>query len=129
MGVFKETISLCSFSVGQWALTEYLAESRPYLDRARALCRGNMERVVERLNAIPGVRCPRPMGGFYAFADFSEVEPSDEDIFRRLLDGGVAVVPGGFFGSQGTGHARIMFATETDVVDRALDRLSAALAP
>ena len=127
MGVFKETISLCSFSIGQWALTKYLAESRPYLDRVRTLCHGNMERMVERLNAIPGVRCPRPTGGIYAFADFTGIDPSDEEVFRRLLDGGVAVVPGGFFGSQGAGHVRIMFAAEADVIDRGLDRITAAL--
>ncbi|MCF8061823.1 MAG: pyridoxal phosphate-dependent aminotransferase [Deltaproteobacteria bacterium] len=128
MSVFKETISLCSFSIGQWALAGYLAGSRPYLDRVRELCRGNMERVVERLNAIPGVRCPKPVGGFYAFADFSGIEPSDEALFRRFLDGGVALVPGGFFGSQGAGHARIMFATDRALIDRALDRMEAALA-
>ncbi len=129
MSVFKETISLCSFSIGQWALTEYLARSRPYLDRVRELCRGNMGRMVARLNAIPGVSCPRPAGGFYAFADFSELEPSEEALFRRLLDGGVAVVPGGFFGAQGEGHARIMFAADRDAIDRAMDRLEEALAP
>jgi len=127
MGVFKETISLCSFSIGQWALTAYLADSRPYLDRVRALCRGNMERVVERLSAIPGIHCPRPAGGFYAFADTSGVEPSEEALFRRLLDGGVAVVPGGFFGAQGAGHARIMFAASGELIDRGLDRMAAAL--
>ncbi|MFP4035928.1 MAG: pyridoxal phosphate-dependent aminotransferase [Desulfobacteraceae bacterium] len=128
MSVFKETVSLCSFSIGQWALTEYLAESRPYLDRVRDLCKGNMERMVQRLNAIPGVRCPRPVGGFYAFADFSELEPSEEALFRRLLDGGVAVVPGGFFGDQGRGHARIMFAADPELIDRALNRIEEALA-
>ncbi len=128
MSVFKETISLCSFSIGQWALSDYLAGSRPYLDRVRELCRGNMETMVTRLNAIPGVRCSQPSGGFYAFADFSRAEPSDETLFRRLLEGGVAVVPGGFFGSQGAGHARIMFATDRNLIERAMERMEAVLA-
>jgi aspartate/methionine/tyrosine aminotransferase len=86
-----------------------------------------MERMVERLNALPGVRCPRPAGGFYVFPDFSEIEPSDEALFRRFLDGGVALVPGGFFGSQGAGHARLMFATDRDLIERALDRVEATV--
>jgi aspartate/methionine/tyrosine aminotransferase len=128
MSVFKETVSLCSFSIGQWAMAKYLAGSRPYLDLVKELCRSNMECLVDGLNSIPGVKCPRPVGGFYVFADFSRIEPSDETLFRRLLDGGVAVVPGGFFGSQGTGHARIMFATDRNLIDESLIRIKAALA-
>jgi aspartate/methionine/tyrosine aminotransferase len=86
-----------------------------------------MECLVDGLNSIPGVKCPRPAGGFYVFADFSRIEPSDETLFRRLLDGGVAVVPGGFFGSQGAGHARIMFATDRELIDTSLIRIKAAL--
>jgi len=127
MGVYKESISLCSFSIGQWAMSGYLGASRPYLDRVRDLCRGNMERMVARLNKIPGVRCPAPTGGIYVMADFSGIEPSEEALFQRLLEGGVAVVPGGFFGSRGAGHARIMFATDPERIDRGLDRIEATL--
>jgi bifunctional pyridoxal-dependent enzyme with beta-cystathionase and maltose regulon repressor activities len=38
------------------------------------------------------------------------------------------VVPGGFFGSQGAGHARIMFATDRSLIDESLIRIKAALA-
>jgi aspartate/methionine/tyrosine aminotransferase len=125
MGVFKESISLCSFSIGQWALAEYLESSSDYLDKVRALCRGNMEMMVERLNGIPGVRCTSPQGGLYAFPDFSEIEPSSQALFKRALDGGIAVVPGVFFGSQGEGHVRLMYAAERDLISKALDRLEA----
>lgn len=127
MSVFKETISLCSFSIGQWALAEYLGQSRPYLKRVKALCRRNMDRMVDTLNAIPGVQCPYPDGGLYVFADFTGITRSDEDLFKRLLEGGVAVVPGGFFGSQGLGHARIMFAADETTIDASLGRITAAL--
>jgi len=71
MGIYKESISLCSFSIGQWAMSEFLGRSEPYLNKAREFCRGNMEKMAARLNAIPGVRCAPPQGGFYVFADFS----------------------------------------------------------
>jgi aspartate/methionine/tyrosine aminotransferase len=86
-----------------------------------------MEMIVQRLSAIPGVHCSPAQGGFYLFPDFSEIEPSSEKIFARLLDFGVAVIPGKFFGSQGEGRVRIMFAADTDYIDRALTRLEAAL--
>ncbi len=126
MGVFKESISLCSFSIGQWALAEYLESSAGYLDKVRALCRGNMEMMVERLNAIPGVHCTPPSGGLYTFPDFSEIEPSSQALFKRALDGGIAVVPGVFFGSRGEGRARLMYAAEREIISKALDRLETA---
>jgi aspartate aminotransferase len=127
MGIYKESISLCSFSIGQWALSEFLGKSNDYLAKIRDLCRENMEKVVTRLNAIKGVRCPRPQGGLYVFPDFSEIEPSSQQLFKRLLAGGVAVAPGLFFGSKGEGHARIMFATSYDTISAGLDRIEAAL--
>jgi aminotransferase len=127
MSVFKETISLCSFSIGQWALADYLGQCRPYLAHIRALCQRNMKRMVEALNTIPGVQCPFPAGGLYVFPDFSGITTSDEELFKRLLDGGVAVVPGSFFGSQGADHARIMFATDETTLDESLKRITATL--
>ncbi|MCJ7593264.1 MAG: pyridoxal phosphate-dependent aminotransferase, partial [Desulfobacterales bacterium] len=127
MGIFKESISLCSFSIGQWAMADYLGQCDDYLQKARDLCRTNMERLVKRLNALPGVRCTPPQGGVYVFPDFSEVEPSSQRLFERLLSGGTAVVPGVFFGSRGEGRARLMFACPGDHLDRCLERIEATL--
>jgi len=127
MGIFKESISLCSFSIGQWAMSEFLNKSDAYLKKAREFCRANMEKMVQRLNAIPGVRCAPPKGGFYVFADFSAIEPSSQNLFKRLLEAGVAVVPGVFFGSKGEGRARMMFACPPDHIDRCLDKIEKSL--
>lgn len=128
MGILKESISLCSFSIGQWALAEFLPHSESYLNAARELCRDNMQRVVARLQAVPGVQCTPPRGGFYVFPDFSEIEPSSQKLFERLLDAGVAVIPGAFFGPRGEGRARIGFAAQYEKISAALDRLEEALA-
>jgi aminotransferase len=128
MGIYKESISLCSFSIGQWAMAEFLGRSGPYLKGVRDFCRANMEKMVARLNAIPGVRCTPPRGGFYVFADFSQIEPSSQKLFKRLLDGGIAVVPGVFFGSKGEGRARLMFACQREHIDRCLDKIEETLA-
>jgi aspartate/methionine/tyrosine aminotransferase len=127
MVMYKESTSLCSFSIGQWALAEYINSSQTYLDGVSDLCRRNMEMIVQRLNAIPGVLCNPAQGGFYLFPDFSQIESSSETLFARLLEHGVAVIPGKFFGSQGEGRIRIMFAADTDYIDKALTRIEAAL--
>ncbi|MBA7651254.1 hypothetical protein ES703_59071 [subsurface metagenome] len=61
------------------------------------------------------------------FPDLSRIEPSSQKIFTRLLDGGVAVVPGDFFGSVGEGRVRVGFATDYESISNALDRLEAVL--
>ena len=127
MNIYKETTSLCSFSIGQWAMGKYLSSSADYLETVRRLCKRNMEMVVERFKDIPGVRCTPAQGGFYLFPDFSAVEPSTEKLMHRFLDGGVAVVPGDFFGSLGKNRVRIMFAANSDFLARAVDRLVAVL--
>ena len=66
------------------------------------------DEVLAALNAIPGVRCPRPQGAFYAFPDISvafgkkhgaNAIANDVDFCNALLDAkGVACVPGSAFG-------------------------------
>jgi aspartate aminotransferase len=66
------------------------------------------DEVMDALNAIPGVRCPRPQGAFYAFPDISvafgkkhgaNAIGNDVDFCNVLLDAkGVACVPGSAFG-------------------------------
>jgi aspartate aminotransferase len=127
MGILKESISLCSFSIGQWALGEYLPSSATYLNGVREFCRQNMIQVVSRLQDIPGVKCTAPVGGFYVLPDFSRIEPSSQRLFERLLDGGVAVIPGDFFGREGAGRARIGFAAPMEKLTAGIDRLEDVL--
>lgn len=64
--------------------------------------------VVDALNAIEGVTCPRPQGAFYAFPDVScafgkhhdgRTITDDVELCKALLDvKGVACVPGSAFG-------------------------------
>jgi aspartate/methionine/tyrosine aminotransferase len=127
MVAVKETLSLCSPSAPQWAVGQFLADSEAYRDWARELCLDTMRRVLERLRAIPGVRCQEPSGGFYLFPDLSALEPSSDLMAARLLDGGVGVIPGAFFGSGGEGRVRIGFADRYEPISRALHRLEKVL--
>jgi len=127
MDVYKETVSACSPSIGQWALAEYLDESEEYLAWAYDLCYGNMQKAVARLDAIPGVSCPAPEGGFYLFPDFSDVEKDSATLAERLLRGGVAVAMGGAFGPHGQGCARLLFSAYWEDIDKALSRIEKAL--
>jgi aspartate aminotransferase len=93
--------------------------------------------VVNALNKIPGVKCIMAGGAFYAFPD---VRPTIAKLHQRgtikaatdvalaeylLESGGVAVVPGSAFGSEG--YIRLSFATSMDNLQKALERLAKAL--
>jgi aspartate aminotransferase len=83
------------------------------------------------------VKCIMAGGAFYAFPD---VRPAIAKLHQRgtikaatdvalaeylLESGGVAVVPGSAFGSEG--YIRLSFATSMDNLQKALERLAKAL--
>jgi aspartate/methionine/tyrosine aminotransferase len=84
--------------------------------------------LVDGLNGLPGVRCARPEGAFYAFPDVRKLEEraglSTEQLAARLLDAhGVAVLAGTGFGRGGAGHLRLSFSVSGADLDLALERI------
>jgi aspartate aminotransferase len=92
---------------------------------------------VRRFNEIPGLKCIKAGGAFYAFPDAREAitnlhkagkisEPTDLALSEYLLESaGVAVVPGSAFGAEG--YFRISFATSMANLEEALNRIERAL--
>ena len=93
--------------------------------------------VVDALNKIPDVKCIMADGAFYAFPDMRQVidklkqrgtikAATDVALSEYLLEnGGVAVVPGSAFGSEG--YVRLSFATSMDNLKQAMERLAKSL--
>ena len=88
--------------------------------------------VVAELNAIPGVECLETDGTFYVLPKVQgaiERLPGIADdlgLSEFLIEqGGVAVVPGSAFGAPG--HVRLSIATSRANLERALERMKAAL--
>jgi aspartate aminotransferase len=79
--------------------------------RTRAMFERRRDAMVAGLESIPGVRCRKPEGAFYAFADVrglyglewnGKTLETDEDVVFWLLDRAhVAAVPGSGFGAPG----------------------------
>ncbi len=88
--------------------------------------------MVERLNKIPGVRCPNPGGAFYVFPNIEGVlgrKPGLNDsssLANYLLEeGGVATVPGAPFGMEG--YLRLSYAASQSVLTEGLNRIERAI--
>lgn len=85
------------------------------------------DRVVDRLNAIRGLRCLPAQGAFYSFPDARAAMEhlgmkNDVDLAEHILEkAGVALVPGSAFGAEG--YLRLSYATSMEQLDAALDRL------
>ncbi|MFN0170490.1 MAG: pyridoxal phosphate-dependent aminotransferase [Bryobacteraceae bacterium] len=76
------------------------------------------------LNTIPGFRCQRPGGAFYAFANVKGTgRPSKELADFLLYEGGVACLNGGAFGEYGEGYIRFSYANSLENLMEAVDRM------
>ena len=94
--------------------------------------------IVDALNAIPGFHCVDSGGAFYAFPDVRPAimnllardiidAPTDIALSEYLLESAdVAVVPGSAFGAEG--YIRLSFATSQANLEKAVKRITAALA-
>lgn len=86
---------------------------------------------VERLDAIPGVRCRAPEGTYLLFPDITGLGVDAETLVEHVhTHGRVAVVPGTakWFGTRATGHVRIAFPTSEAIFTEGLDRFERAVA-
>jgi len=85
--------------------------------------------VVDGLNALPGVRCLRPSGAFYAFPNVSGTGMTGTEFADRMLkDAGVSVLGGNAFGRVGVDHVRVSYANSQENLRRALERMADVLA-
>jgi aspartate aminotransferase len=97
-------------------------------------------RIVELLNAIPGVKCPTPGGAFYVFpkvsalygkewrtkAGASKTISGSDDFAEFLLETvAVAVIPGSGFGADD--HIRLSYATSMPSIEKGLSRIADAV--
>jgi aspartate aminotransferase len=105
-----------------------VAKMREAFDRRR-------KKIVEMLNAIPGVVCPTPSGAFYVYPSVKGVlgkeirgkrPQTSSELADLILDEvEVAVVPGEAFGPQG--YLRLSYALGDDDLVEGVSRIAALL--
>ena len=115
----------CATSFAQWGGVAALEGPQDVIDAMVAAWDRRRRFVTERLNTIPGFRCPLPEGAFYAFPDVSGTGLSGQDVAQKLIEEAyVGVTPGDAFGASGSGCIRLSFATADELLERALDRIA-----
>ncbi len=115
-------------SIAQAAALEALNGDQSIIGTMVSAFEERHEYIVNALNAIDGVECPRSQGAFYSF-------PRVEGLIKRLglkddvefstycLEKlNIALVPGSAFGAPG--YVRFSFATSMDNIEQAVKRLA-----
>ncbi len=120
----QENFNACANAPGQYAATvaldhpELCEELRQVFERRRSI-------LLDGLAKIDGIRCNRPNGAFYVFADISSFGLSSVEFCNRLLDEQkVVCIPGSAFGECGEGFIRIAYTCSDDELHEALKRIS-----
>jgi aspartate/methionine/tyrosine aminotransferase len=118
--------SSCAAAFTQMAAIEALSapESEHAVARLVKVFEHRRNLVVDGLNAIPGMRCARPQGAFYAFPNIEGTGFDEHELADRLLsEAGVAVLPGTAFGHGGKGFIRLAYTQSEEELKRGLDRI------
>ncbi len=113
----------CTAHFTQIAGIEALTGPQDYVFQMVEEYKRRRELVFHGLNAIPGVSCLEPQGSFYAFPNIQATGMSSGELAARILEGGVAVLPGSAFGKYGEGYLRIVFANSYENIEKALGRI------
>lgn len=131
----QSTSNPCSIS--QYAATTALNSGTDCITPMLNEFKKRHDYVVERLNKMPGIKCLKAQGAFYAFFDCSKAinvlykhnklcGTSDIDLADYLLKNYfVAGVPGSAFGLEQ--FMRISFATSMEEITKGLNRIEQAL--
>lgn len=113
-------------SLSQVAGIACLTKCYGWLDEFVAHLQSNRDYALERLNAMPGVKCCKPQATFVMFPDVSALPMSAEELVEYLKkEEKIAIVPGGkqFFGPGSEGHVRVCLATSREILKEGLDRM------
>src|ERR1700716_3348559 len=122
--------SSCAAAFTQLAAIEALStpESAHAVSRMVRVFEHRRNLVVDGLNAIPGVRCAKPQGAFYAFPNIEGTGLDERELAERLLtEAGVAVLPGTAFGEAGKGFIRLAYTQSEDQLKQGLERIAGFL--
>jgi len=118
--------SSCAAGFTQMAAIEALStdESERAVHRMVKVFEHRRNLVVDRLSALPGVRCAKPQGAFYAFPNIEGTGFGERELAERLLtEAGVAVLPGTAFGEGGKGFIRLAYTQSEDELTEGLNRI------
>lgn len=121
----QEGIASCISTFSQVAAAEALKKDDCVKEMLAEYTR-RRDILVDGINAIPGFRCAKPKGSFYAFVNIKAFGKTSQEFAEELIRGArVICVPGTAFGAMGEGYLRLVFANSDENLKEALKRIDA----
>ena len=126
MMLLLQTTQSCVQPFIQMAGVEAIEGNQTQVNMMMDTYRHRRDYIVERLNAM-GLKCHTPGGAFYVFPDIRAYFKTSEEAADKLLEAGVAVLPGTDFGPAGEGYIRLTYATSMENIEAAMNKMEGAL--
>ena len=120
-------ITACSNDAMQHAVLVAMEQAGDFPDIVAEEFRQRCDLIVERLNAMPGVKCHKPKGAIYVFPKIEVEGMNSEELALELLKDGVLCSPGSAFGPSGEGHLRFAYTISKEEISRGMDKVEFTL--
>lgn len=108
--------------LSQHLLPTLFTAGQPFVDDMVTRVGANLSYAIERFSATALIQAQPPDGGYYLFPRIYG-ERDEEALVLRLLDAGLNVHPGYFYGYERGAHLMISALTEPEVFREGIDRL------
>ncbi|MGE0434286.1 MAG: aminotransferase class I/II-fold pyridoxal phosphate-dependent enzyme, partial [Planctomycetota bacterium] len=116
---------LCASTPVQYGIAAALDGDHSFLKTEMQKLQRRRDITFERLNAIDGISCVKPMGAFYAFPRIHTDEDDLQWVRDLIFATGVVVVHGSGFGQKpGTRHFRAVFLPQDDVLEKSYAQIA-----
>jgi aspartate aminotransferase len=129
MATLQDQVTSNPTSISQYAALTALRMPCAKIEANAREFQARRDLILSELAKVPGLRCAKPHGAFYAFTDVSEyMSPDFDDLalsHRLLLDHKVACVPGSVF--EGPGHLRLTYALDRPDIIEGVRRIAEGL--
>src|SRR5690606_14336268 len=100
-----------------------LRDGEPFVAEMVARCGAGRDLVIQRLGRMRRVRVIRPEAAFYVMFQVEGMTDSLAFAKHLVREARVGLAPGSAFGPGGEGHLRLCFASSTERLAEAMDRL------
>ncbi|KAB7706209.1 aminotransferase A [Bacillus aerolatus] len=114
--------TVCASTISQYAAIEALTQEMDEVAQMKAEYKRRRDYVYERAVSM-GLDVVKPESAFYLFPSIKYTNMTSLDFALKLLEEGVAVVPGSAFSELGEGYIRISFACSMEKLEEGCNRI------